>query len=156
MSCMLLKYSSARFLFSTFDQFEMNNCDLKLFIEREPSKDGELHNPSKFSLDNNFLKTNKIVNEMSGQDLQVLEKYGGDIGQFPHKFKHKIVSDIVFKYQWSNVNLFDLILLFYEMLSAKMTFIYLEPNTKQIGVARTSSSLLVKEKSLSGQESDQD
>ncbi|WOL14575.1 hypothetical protein Cni_G23355 [Canna indica] len=133
----LFKYStSARFLFSTSDRFETSGRDLELFVEREPSKDGDLRGSSRFSLGGSFRKIDKTANEKSDQDLPILEE--GE-GQFLHKFKHKIiVSDVVFKSRWSDVNSSDLISLNSEMLSAKTTFADVDWNAEPIGLTRTS------------------
>ncbi|XP_074574604.1 putative RING-H2 finger protein ATL12 [Curcuma longa] len=109
----LFKYStSARLVFAS------DSSDaLDLFVEREIDGDADsLIGSSRFS----FRKSTDRAAVKSGQndhELPMLET-GDDRDRFLHKFKHKIiVSDVVFKSRWSDVNSSDLMTLNSEMLS---------------------------------------
>ncbi|KAG6490889.1 E3 ubiquitin-protein ligase ATL42-like [Zingiber officinale] len=104
--------ASARLLFAS------DSSDaLDLFVEREIDGDGDSRVASaRFS----FRKTSDRYAAKLGQNdpkMPMLETGdGGD--QSLHKFKHKIiVSDVVFKSRWSDVNSSDLMTLSSEMLS---------------------------------------
>ncbi|KAG6494023.1 E3 ubiquitin-protein ligase ATL42-like [Zingiber officinale] len=104
--------ASARLLFAS------DSSDaLDLFVEREIDGDGDSRVASaRFS----FRKTSDRYAAKLGQndpEMPMLETGdGGD--QSLHKFKHKIiVSDVVFKSRWSDVNSSDLMTLSSEMLS---------------------------------------
>ncbi|XP_009416728.2 E3 ubiquitin-protein ligase ATL42-like [Musa acuminata AAA Group] len=109
----LFKYStSSRFLFAS-DRLEASGRDLELFVEREPNDARNLRGSSGFSISSSFRNTDKW------RELPTLEE-GASGGRILHKFKHKIiVSDVVFKSRWSDVNSSDLISLDLEMLSGK-------------------------------------
>ncbi|XP_074575396.1 putative RING-H2 finger protein ATL12 [Curcuma longa] len=104
--------ASARLLFAS------DSSDaLDLFVEREIEGDGDSRvASSRFS----FRKISDRSAAKLGQndhEMPMLETGDGG-GQFLHKFKHKIiVSDVVFKSRWSDVNSSDLMTLSSEMLS---------------------------------------
>ncbi|XP_042390133.1 putative RING-H2 finger protein ATL12 [Zingiber officinale] len=109
----LFKYStSARLLFAS------DSSDaLDLFVEREIDGEADsLIGSSRFS----FRKSTDRASVKLGQndhELPMLET-GDDRDRFLHKFKHKIiVSDVVFKSRWSDVNSSDLMTLNSEMLA---------------------------------------
>ncbi|CAL9096439.1 unnamed protein product [Musa acuminata var. zebrina] len=133
----LFKYStSSRFLFPS-DRLETSGRDLELFVERQPNDDGDPRGFSRFGIGSSFRKTDKVTKDKKDQDLPMLEE-GADGGRFFHKFKHKIiVSDVVFKSRWSDVNSSDLIALNSEMLSGK-TLADVYWNVEPTGAARIS------------------
>ncbi|RZR83001.1 hypothetical protein BHM03_00009543 [Ensete ventricosum] len=134
----LFKYStSSRFLFAS-DRLEASGRDLELFVERQPNGDGDPRGSSRFGIGSSFRKTdNKVTKDKKDQDLPMLEE-GANGGRFFHKFKHKIiVSDVVFKSRWSDVNSSDLIALNSEMLSGK-TLADVYWNVEPTGAARIS------------------
>ncbi|CAL9135116.1 unnamed protein product, partial [Musa textilis] len=132
----LFKYStSSRFLFAS-DRLETSGRDLELFVEREPNDAGYLRGSSGFSISSSFRNTDKADKV---QGLPTLEE-GASGGRILHKFKHKIiVSDVVFKSRWSDVNSSDLISLDLEMLSGKNVVWNVEPTGSSASEGKASA-----------------
>ncbi|XP_068636346.1 E3 ubiquitin-protein ligase ATL42-like [Aristolochia californica] len=103
----IFKYSnSLRFSRDPSDLREDTNVEL--FVQREPDEGGS----SRFSVGGSFRKIDKAKKD------ELLIPEGGEKQQFLHKHKHKIiVSDVMFKNRWSDVNSSDLMFLNSEMLS---------------------------------------
>ncbi|XP_058074266.1 E3 ubiquitin-protein ligase ATL42-like [Magnolia sinica] len=99
--------NSLRFL---RDPSDLREPDLELFVEREPDSDGT---SSRFSIGGSF----RIIDKGKKEEFLIPEN-GDEDPQFLHKFKHKIVvSDVVLKNRWSDVNSSDLMALNSEMLN---------------------------------------
>ncbi|RZS23453.1 hypothetical protein BHM03_00056393 [Ensete ventricosum] len=135
----LFNYStSSRFLFAS-DRLENSGRDLELFLEREPNDAGNLRGSSGFSISSSFRNTDKANEGDKVQDLPTLEE-GVSGGRILHKFKHKIiVSDVVFKSRWSDVNSSDLISLDLEMLSGKDVVWNVEPTGSSASEGKASA-----------------
>ncbi|XP_068643007.1 E3 ubiquitin-protein ligase ATL42-like [Aristolochia californica] len=83
--------------------------NVELFVQREPDEGGS----SRFSVGGSF---RKIIDKGKKEELLIPE--GGEKQQFLDKHEHKIiVSDVVFKNRWSDVNSSDLMFLNSEMLN---------------------------------------
>ncbi|KAG1346705.1 E3 ubiquitin-protein ligase ATL42 [Cocos nucifera] len=114
----LFKYStSSRFLFpSSRGEDPGRDLELELFVEREPGDISGRHGSSRFSIGSSFRKMER--KEKEKPNLPILEERNDDGGEFYHNFKHRIiVSDVVFKSRWSDVNSSDFISLDTDMLS---------------------------------------
>ncbi|KAL7166338.1 hypothetical protein ACSBR2_037085 [Camellia fascicularis] len=116
----LESHSSCPLCLYKFDVVELMNCTYtnSLRYTRNPSnllEDPNLEffvqrSSSRFNLGSSFRKFEKPK-----KDLLVQE---GDIQKLFHKFKHKIIiSDIVYKRRWSDLNFSDLTFLNSEMIS---------------------------------------
>ncbi|KAK3012928.1 hypothetical protein RJ639_008631 [Escallonia herrerae] len=85
--------------------------NLELFIQREQE---HLHWSSRFNLGSSFHNFSKSKKK----DLLIQEAGNDEDRKLMDKFKHRIIlSDIVYKSRWSNVNSSDLMLLNSEMLN---------------------------------------
>ncbi|XP_008801472.2 E3 ubiquitin-protein ligase ATL42-like [Phoenix dactylifera] len=112
----LFKYStSSRFLFpSSRREDPAKDLELALFVEREPGDNSGRHGSSRFSVGSSFRR----MERKEKPNLPILEERNHDGGEFYHKFKHRIiVSDVVFRSRWSDVNSSDFISLNTDMLS---------------------------------------
>ncbi|KAF5189742.1 E3 ubiquitin-protein ligase atl42-like [Thalictrum thalictroides] len=104
--------SSGRFPQSPLNLLHESN--LELFVQRE---EDELGSSSRFSVGSSFRKTDE--NKEKSSMLQEGENNIEENKKIMHKFKHKIiVSDVVFKNRWSDVNSSDIISLNSDMLSS--------------------------------------
>ncbi|XP_072967852.1 E3 ubiquitin-protein ligase ATL42-like [Typha angustifolia] len=87
-----------------------------LFVERETETDAtdlRCHSSSRFSIGGSFRKSEKLAKKGKAENSPVnsLDQ------EIFHKFKHKIiVSDVVFKNRWSDVNSADIMALNSDML----------------------------------------
>ncbi|PIA42825.1 hypothetical protein AQUCO_02000342v1 [Aquilegia coerulea] len=92
----------------------LHESNLELFVQRE---EDELGSSSRFSVGSSFRKTDEDKEKSS--IFQEGENNIQDNKKVMHKFKHKIiVSDVVFKNRWSDVNSSDIISLNSDMLSS--------------------------------------
>lgn len=141
----LFKYStSSRFLFpSSRTEDSGKDLELELFVEREPGENSGRHGSSRFSIGSSFRRMERKEKEKSS--LPILEEKNDDGGEFYHKFKHRImVSDVVFKSRWSDVNSSDLISLNTDMLnlsSSKRFSVFdseLNPNLQSMEIEKRS------------------
>ncbi|URE22518.1 RING-H2 finger protein ATL12 [Musa troglodytarum] len=110
--------TSSRFLFSSDRHEDGLPPDLELFMERQRFDDGDHRCSSRFSVGSSFRKTSRSTEEK--EDLRRLEE-GANDAQPVHRFKHKIiVSGVMFKRRWSDVNASDLLSLSADMLGMEM------------------------------------
>lgn len=103
----MFRYSgSSRFLFrSSSTAAPAGDAVLDLFVEREPG--GEMGSEKKE-------RGEETIARAAGA-----ERDSGDAQEVLHKFKHRIiVSDVVYKNRWSDLNSADLVSLNSEMLNA--------------------------------------
>ncbi|CAK9172736.1 unnamed protein product [Ilex paraguariensis] len=128
----LVQYSdSLRFLWNQSDLREDSN--LELFVQREDEHQGS----SRFSIGSSFRKflKGKKEEELPIQESSETEEDQNDL----HKHNHKIiVSDVVFKNRWSNVNSSDLVILNSEMLNSMSSnrFSSLDSNNEEFGTPK--------------------
>ncbi|THU45995.1 hypothetical protein C4D60_Mb09t00260 [Musa balbisiana] len=117
--------TSSRFLFSS-DRHEDGLPDLELFMERQRFDDGDHRCSSRFSIGSSFRKISRSTKEK--EDLRTLEE-GTNDAQPLHRFKHKIiVSDVMFKRRWSDVNASDLLSLSADMLAMVSSKRFTDPD----------------------------
>ncbi|CAL9164952.1 unnamed protein product [Musa hybrid cultivar] len=117
--------TSSRFLFSS-DRHEDGLPDLELFMERQRFDDGDHRCSSRFSIGSSFRKISRSTKEK--EDLRSLEE-GTNDAQPLHRFKHKIiVSDVMFKRRWSDVNASDLLSLSADMLDMVSSKRFTDPD----------------------------
>ncbi|URE22516.1 RING-H2 finger protein ATL12 [Musa troglodytarum] len=128
--------TSSRFLFSSDRHEDGLPPDLELFMERQRFDDGDHRCSSRFSVGSSFRKTSRSTEEK--EDLRRLEE-GANDAQPVHRFKHKIiVSGVMFKRRWSDVNASDLLSLSADMLGMVSSKRFTDPdaNTEPCGEAR--------------------
>lgn len=102
--------ASCRFLFASDRLDDVTAAtELELFVERQP------FGSSSFSIGSSFRRTGKTGMEKDG--IRAEEERDNE-AQSLHKYKHRIiVSDVMFKRRWSDVNSSDLLSLSADMLS---------------------------------------
>ncbi|XP_042451172.1 E3 ubiquitin-protein ligase ATL42-like [Zingiber officinale] len=102
--------ASCRFLFASDRLDDVTAAtELELFVERQP------FGSSRFSIGSNFRRTGKKGMEKDGIRA---EEEGDNAAQYFHKYKHRIVvSDVMSRGRWSDVNSSDLLSLSADMLS---------------------------------------
>ncbi|XP_058114513.1 E3 ubiquitin-protein ligase ATL42-like [Magnolia sinica] len=117
--------------FSNVDPSDLReDPDLELFVHREPDNEGS----SRFSIGGSFRKAYK------GKKDELLVAERSEDQRLLHKFKHRIiVSDVVFKNRWSDVNSSDLMFLNSEMLnvSSSKRFSCLDSNSERFSTRKT-------------------
>ncbi|KAL5976826.1 hypothetical protein ACLOJK_021160 [Asimina triloba] len=103
---------------------------VELFVQRETDRDGS----SRFSIGSSFRKL-ADKSKKEEEDGELLLQEGSEDPQLLHKFKHRIlVSDVVLKNRWSDVNYSDLMFLNSDMLNvtSSQRFASLDAESKRL------------------------